>query len=201
MKLGWRLELALGVRIRARLGPSWIGFRLGPILMTVTVSGWRWSLEHLSLVKQLGAGMKLDVLMLVWVWGAFPYVLPVTALDVTRPEISGLTSPFSVPAACTQAAHCLLATQLPAAGVAGPRPWPLLKEQCVWLWICLWTSLLGLSTVFWAPGLLCHFSLSDAGMSGTVSGGVVAGSGWGNVTRTPAREFLIIRHHLIAGGF
>lgn len=40
-KLGLRLELALGVRIRARLGPSWIGFRLGPILMTVTVSGWR----------------------------------------------------------------------------------------------------------------------------------------------------------------
>lgn len=25
-----KLELALGVRIRARLGPSWIGFRLGP---------------------------------------------------------------------------------------------------------------------------------------------------------------------------
>lgn len=30
-KLGLRLELALGVRIRARLGPSWIGFRVGPI--------------------------------------------------------------------------------------------------------------------------------------------------------------------------
>lgn len=86
--------------------------------------------------------------MLVWVWGAFPYVLPVTALDVTQPEISGPTSSFSVPAACTQAARRLLATQLPEAGVAGPRPRPLLREQCVWLWICLWTSLLDLSAVF-----------------------------------------------------
>lgn len=40
VKLGLRLELALGVRIRARLGHSWIGFRLGPMLVTVTVAGW-----------------------------------------------------------------------------------------------------------------------------------------------------------------
>lgn len=35
VKLGLGLELALRVRIGARLRPSWIGFRLGPILRTV----------------------------------------------------------------------------------------------------------------------------------------------------------------------
>lgn len=52
-----------------------------------------------------------------------------------------------------------------------------------------------------SASLLCHFSLSDAGMSGTVSGAVVAGGGRGNVTRTPAWEFLVISHHLTGGSF
>lgn len=128
--------------------------------------------------------------MLVWVWGAFPYVLPVTALDVTQPEISGPTSSFSVPASCTQAAHRLLATQLPEAGVAGPRP--ATPKGTVRLALDLSVDKLARSLHrILSASLLCHFSLSDAGMSGTVSGGVVAGGGRGNVTRTPGREFLI----------
>lgn len=41
VKLGLRLALALGVRIRARLDHCWVWFRLGPMLGTVTVAGRR----------------------------------------------------------------------------------------------------------------------------------------------------------------
>lgn len=73
LKLGLRLELVLGViRIRARLGHSWIGFRLGPMLVTVTISGCSWRLQSMSLLKQLGARMTLYILMPIGLLGAFP---------------------------------------------------------------------------------------------------------------------------------
>lgn len=103
-------------------------------------------MESMPLLKQLGARMTLYVLTLADL-ALSVNVLPVTALEFTPPEISGPPSSLSVPVTCTQAAYCLSAAQLPEAGGAGPCPRPLLREQCVWLWVCLRRSVLSLSTV------------------------------------------------------